>query len=202
MFQRREQLSLLRKVGQIFWPRMGWRRTLAYFWHRLQRIPGTPSSIAAGFACGTAIAMTPFYGTHIPTAGLLAWAIRGNIFAAVLGAQLANPWTAAPLWFSAYYLGAWMASIDLSDHPPNFIAMFRSLTESTLALDGAIFREKVWPIFWPMIVGSIPMTIVTGVVSYFALLPVLKTVQERRITRRTRKGGAPHVTLPPAGADV
>ena len=28
---------------------MGWRRTLSYYWHRLQRIPGTASSIAAGF---------------------------------------------------------------------------------------------------------------------------------------------------------
>ena len=201
MFQRREQLSFLHKLGQLFWPRMGWRRTLSYFWHRLQRIPGTPSSIAAGFACGTAIAMTPFYGTHIVTAGLLAWAIRGNIFAAVLGAQLANPWTAPPLWFGAYYLGAWLSGLNLSDHPPNFIAMFKGLTESTLNMDGAMFRDRVWPIFWPMLVGSIPMSIVTGVISYFALLPVLKTVQERRVTRRTRKDVG-HVPLPPAGADV
>ena len=201
MFQRREQLSLLSKAGQIFWPRMGWRRTLSYFWHRLQRIPGTPSSIAAGFACGAAISMTPFYGTHIVTAGLLAWAIRGNIFAAVLGAQLANPWTAPPLWFGAYYMGAWMAGLDLADHPPNFIAMFKGLTESTLNLDGAMFRNRVWPIFWPMVVGSIPMGIVAGVVSYFALLPVLKTVQERRLARRTRKR-EDTVPMPPAGVDV
>src|SRR5262245_35098476 len=108
MFRRREELSLLHKIGQWVWPRMGWRRTLAYFWHRLQRIPGTPASIAAGFACGAAVAMTPFYGTHIITGSLLAWALRGNIIAAVFGAQVANPWTAAPLWFGAYYIGALM----------------------------------------------------------------------------------------------
>jgi len=201
MFQRRTKQSFLTKVGQVLWPRMGWRRTLAYFWHRLQRIPGTPSSIAAGFACGVGIAMTPFYGTHIVTAGLMAWAIRGNIFAAVLGAQAANPWTAPPLWFAAYYLGTWMMGIDSHDHPPNFIAMFKGLTEATLNLNMEMFRRTVWPIFWPMIVGSVPMGIVAGMASYFAMLPVLKTVHLRRVTRRESKR-VPHVDLPPAGVDV
>ncbi len=181
---------------------MGWRRTIAYFWHRLQRIPGTPSSIAAGFACGVSIAMTPFYGTHIVTAGLMAWAIRGNILAAVLGAQAANPWTAPPLWFAAYYLGAWMMGINVNDHPPNFIAMFKGLTEATLNLNTEMFHKRVWPIFWPMLVGSFPMAIVAGLGSYFALLPVLKGVHLRRIARRERKRPGPHIVLPPAGADV
>jgi uncharacterized protein len=202
MFQRRVKQSFLKKVGQVLWPRMGWRRTLAYFWHRLQRIPGAPSSIAAGFACGVSVAMTPFYGMHIVTAGLMAWAIRGNVFAAVLGAQAANPWTAAPLWFAAYYLGAWMIGINVNDQPPNFISMFKGLTEATLNLNFDIFRKSVWPIFWPMVLGSLPMGIIAGVVSYFALLPVLKKVQLRRITRWQSKQAGLHVALPPEGADV
>jgi len=201
MFQRRDQLSLRSKVGQLIWPRMGWKRTAIYFWHRLQRIPGTPSSIAAGFAIGTAISMTPFYGMHIVTAGVVAWALRANIFASVLGSQLANPWTAPPLWFGAYYLGGWMMGMDVADHPPNFISVFQGLTQSVLNLDTEMFLARVWPIFWPMILGSIPMVIVTGVVSYFAILPVIKTVQLKRIERR-HKGRTPHIELPPAGADV
>ncbi len=202
MFQRRNKLSVPDKLRQMFWPRMGWRRTATYLWHRLQRIPGTPSSIAAGFAIGVAIAMTPFYGTHIVTAGLIAWALRGNIFAAVLGAQAANPWTAPPLWFGAYYLGAWMMGINLKGHPPNFIQMFKGLTEAVLNLNGHMFMDRVWPIFWPMLVGSIPMAFVAGLVSYFALLPVLRTVQLRRILRRQHKTMAEHNAVPPAGADV
>lgn len=163
---------------------MGWRRTLAYFWHRLQRIPGTPSSIAAGFAVGCGIAMTPFYGMHIVTAALVAWAIRGNIFASVLGSQLANPWTAPPLWYGAYYVGAWMNGIDTTGHPPNFVAMFKGLTESVMNVDVHMFAERVWPVFSPMVIGSIPLGIAVGVVSYFAILPFLKTVQERRAHRR------------------
>jgi len=201
MFQRRQKHSLLTKVGQFIWPRMGWRRTLSYFWHRLQRIPGTPSSIAAGFAVGVGIAMTPFYGAHVVTAGLVAWAIRGNILASLLGAQAANPWTAPPLWFAAYYLGNWMMGIDTTDHPPNFIPMFKGLTEAILNLNMDVFLATVWPIFWPMVVGSIPMSLAAGIVAYFTLLPVLKTVQHRRVMRLQRNSGH-HIDLPPAGADV
>ena len=201
MFQRRQKLPLLSKVGSWLWPRMGWRRTLSYYRHRLQRIPGTPSSIAAGFACGASIAMTPFCGTHMVTAGLLAWALRGNVFASLVGAQVANPWTAPPLWFAAYYLGIWMLGSDIAGHAPNFIEMFRGLTDSICTTDMDMFRERVWPIFWPMLVGSVPMVVVVGIASYFTLLPVLKTVQQRRFLRLQRKA-PPRAVFPPAGADV
>lgn len=180
---------------------MGWRRTVVYFWHRLQRIPGTPSSIAAGFAVGAAIAMTPLYGTHIVTAGLIAWALRGNIFAAVLGAQVANPWTAPPLWYGSYYVGTMISGLG-THRPPNFIRMFKGLTESTLQLNWDMFVREVWPVFWPMLVGSVPMGIVAGLTSYFALVPVLERVHKRRVERRLEKTHPPGVTMPPAGTDV
>ena len=131
--------------------------------------------------------MTPFYGTHMVTAGLLAWALRGNVFASLVGAQVANPWTAPPLWFAAYYLGIWMLGSDIAGHAPNFIEMFRGLTDSICTTDMDMFRERVWPIFWPMLVGSVPMVVVVGIASYFTLLPVLKTVQQRRFLRLQRK---------------
>lgn len=202
MFRRREKLSIPAVIWQWLWPRMGWRRTIVYFWHRLQRIPGTPSSIAAGFACGAAISMTPFYGTHMVVGGMMAWALRANIVAAMLGAQISNPWTAAPLWFGAYYLGAWMLGLNLSEHPPNFVEMFKWLTEATLQLDLDMFTERVWPIFWPMVVGSVPMAVAAGSVSYFVMTPVLRTVQAQRRARVARKRDLAHATIPPAGADV
>ncbi|MBY0509337.1 MAG: DUF2062 domain-containing protein [Rhodospirillaceae bacterium] len=202
MFKRREKLPLRIQVGRWLWPRMGWRRLVVYYWHRLQRIPGTPASIAAGFACGVGISMTPFYGTHVVTAALMAWAIRGSIVAAVIGAQAANPWTAAPLWFAAYYLGAFLLGMNLADNPPNFIQMFKWLTEAMLQVDMDMFMTHVWPIFWPMIVGSIPMAVVAGLVSYFALTPILTGVHERRIARRRHNRELAHADIPPAGADV
>jgi uncharacterized protein (DUF2062 family) len=80
--------------------------------------------------------------------------------------------------------------------------MFKWLTEAMLQVDMDMFMTHVWPIFWPMIVGSIPMAIVAGLVSYFALTPILTGVQERRIARRRHKRELAHAAIPPAGADV
>ncbi len=162
---------------------MGYRRAVTYLWHRLQRIPGTSSSIAAGFACGVGTAMTPFYGTHILTGMVLAVAIRGSAIAAVIGAQVANPWTAPPLWFAAYYVGAWLLGHDVRSEPPNFVHMFKGLTEAILQLDGKLFFESVWPVFGPMTLGSLPLGVVAGVAAYFILEPIIARVQHNRFLK-------------------
>jgi uncharacterized protein (DUF2062 family) len=195
MFQRRTKRSFIGKVRGFFWPHMGWKRAGIYYWHRLQRIPGTSSSIAAGFAIGVGMAFSPFYGTHIVTAALIALAIRGSAFAAAIGAQLANPWTAPPMWFAVYYAGAWMLGRDVAAEPPNFVKMFKDLTEATLELDWRLFVDSVWSVFWPMTLGAIPLGILTGTAAYFILEPIIARVQHRRLVKlRTRRAAqhSPH----------
>jgi uncharacterized protein (DUF2062 family) len=191
MFQRRVQWTALRKAREVIWPSMGYRRAIVYLWHRLQRIPGTSASIAAGFACGVGAAMTPFYGTHIVTAMVLALAIRGSVLAAAIGAQVANPWTAPFLWYAVYYIGAWFIGIETHSHPPNFVHMFKGLTESLLQLDGKLFFDSVWPVFWPMTLGSLPLGLVTGVGSYFILEPIIARLRHERTERIKGTGAKP-----------
>jgi len=183
MFLRREKLSPLTKVTRMFWPSMGWRRAIKYYWHRLHRIPGTPSFIAIGFACGAGMAMTPFYGTHMIFGAALAWVFGGSMLAAVIGAHVANPWTAPALWYGAYYLGEIMLGHGVKHNAPNFVRMFRNLTGAILNLDGRIFVERVWPTLWPMTLGSIPMAILTWIISYFVLESVVSVVHARRSER-------------------
>lgn len=183
LFLRRDKLPFLSKVRGALWPHMGWRRALSYFWHRLHRIPGTPSFIATGFAIGAGLAMTPFYGTHMVVGAALAWALGGSMLAALIGAHLANPWTAPALWFGAYYLGELMLEGRIDVKAPNFIQVFKDLTESMLSLDGGLFMQGVWPVLWPMTVGSIPMAIVAGIASYFILKSVVSVVHAKRAAR-------------------
>jgi uncharacterized protein (DUF2062 family) len=183
MFLRREKIPVLSKLARAVWPRMGWRRTLRYYWHRLHRIPGTPSFIAIGFAWGAAIAMTPFYGTHMIMAAAIAWVTGGSMLAAIIGCHLANPWTAPALWYCAYYLGELILGGRIVHQAPHFVRMFRNLTESILNLDGAMFMDRVWPVLWPMIVGSLPMALVTWVAAYFIMRSVVSVVHARRADR-------------------
>src|SRR6185312_1682365 len=183
MFLRREKPSLLSKITGLFWPKMGWRRAIIYYWHRLHRIPGTPSFIAIGFACGAAMAMTPFYGTHMVLGAAIAWVFGGSMLAAVIGAHVANPWTAPALWYGAYYLGQVMLGHGWKHNAPNFVRMFRNLTSAVLNLDGHQFMERVWPTLWPMALGSIPMAILTWIIAYFVLESVIGVVHAKRAQR-------------------
>ncbi len=84
---------------------MGWRRMGVYLVKRLTRLPGTPHSIAAGFACGTAISFTPFMGLHTVLSVLLSFLVRGNYLAAMAGTLVGNPWTFPFIWVASAKLG-------------------------------------------------------------------------------------------------
>ena len=84
MFRRRQKPTLLRRVREFFWPSIGFRRSTRYLAHRVARMPGTPSSIALGFACGVGVVFTPFVGLHLIIALVLAWIVRASPLAAAI----------------------------------------------------------------------------------------------------------------------
>jgi uncharacterized protein (DUF2062 family) len=188
MFRRRSPPSLSRRLRNLVWPTMGLRRTTHYFWRRLQRIPASPPEVASGFAIGVAMAMSPIVGTHMITAMALSWFLGANLLAAVIGTLVINPWTAPPVWFATYYVGRLMEGLPVlgrANEPP-FISMFKALTESALQLDGALFARHVWPVLKPMLLGSIPLGLVTGFAIYAVLLPLLNAMHARRAHRRSQ----------------
>jgi uncharacterized protein (DUF2062 family) len=181
MFDRRVTRSALAKLRQVVWPSMGWQRAAAYYWHRLQRVPGTPESIVAGFACGAAASMMPLMGLHFVLAALFALAVRGSVIASAFGTVVGNPWTFPFIWLGAYKLGTAVlgAEDELVGERP-FRTMFAGLTQSIRTLDGTKFVESVWPIWWPMMVGSIPLAIAAGVLTYWLLVPPARAAHRRR----------------------
>jgi uncharacterized protein len=189
MFRRRARPSAIKIVQVFLWPRTGWRRAGEYLWHRLHRLPGTPHSIAAGFACGAAMSVTPLLGVHIFIAGALAWLIGGNVVASAFGTILGNPWTFPVIWLTTYYLGSVMVGngIPSGEDALNFTDMFSGLIRSMIEADGALFMERVWPVWWPMIVGSIPSALFTGTVVYFVFYRLVEVYQRRREARRIAK---------------
>ena len=91
VFKRRDPKPFLRAVVEFFWPRGGWKRAANYVKHRLRRLPDPPERIARGIWAGVFTTFTPFYGLHFLFAGLLAFAMRGNIFAAMLATFFWQP---------------------------------------------------------------------------------------------------------------
>ena len=188
MFRRSQQLSLGRKVLGFFWPAMGWRRSVKYTLHRLARLPGTPYSIAGGFACGAAISFTPFVGLHFVISAIVAWAIRANILASAIGTAVGNPWTFPFIWAWLYQTGTWIVTGGERQQiaAPDFVEIFGHIMEAFLGFDGQYLIETAAPIFWPMLVSSIPTGFAVWWVFYLPLKYIVQGYQDRRINKQAK----------------
>jgi len=189
MFQRREKPRLHHRARDFLWPSLGWKRSTAYLFHRVARLPGSSYSIAAGFACGAAISFTPFVGLHFIFGGLCAWAMRANIIASAIGTAVGNPWTFPFIWAWIYNLGLWMGAggqevgVDTLD----FSAIFSASMDALLDFDLVFLMDTAGPVLWPMFIGGLPSFAAVWVIFYFPLRPLIEAYQQRRKERRMKK---------------
>ena len=191
MFKRRDRRPLWKALLQALWPRGGWGRAARYVQHRLHRLPDPPEKIARGIFAGVFTTFTPFYGLHFFIAAGLAWIMRGNIVAALLGTFFGNPLTYVPIGVVAMKTGHWMLGLG---HPEGvhrsigrkFVEAGRDLTDNFYA----IFTDKTanwqdlsifyYEVFWPYLVGGIVPGIVTALICYYVSVPVIRVYQKRR----------------------
>jgi hypothetical protein len=67
-----------------------------------------PGHISAGFAVGVFISFTPFFGLHTPLAIALAFILRLNKVACIIGAWVNTPFTMVPMLVISYNLGGFL----------------------------------------------------------------------------------------------
>lgn len=201
VFGRRIKPGLIERLRRTVLPPGGWRRALRYLWHRIARLPGSPTSIAVGFASGAAVSILPTVGFHFVLGALLAWALRGNLIASAIGTLLGNPWTFPVVWVGTYELGAML--LGQPDHADSihFASFFAMLWETALALDWHTLVRRILPIWGPMMVGSLPVALVTWLVTYALVRRAVTAAQHARHHRRTSRLGRPPSLPGPGGAD-
>jgi uncharacterized protein (DUF2062 family) len=156
---------------------MGWRRAGTYFLHRIRRLPGSPHTIAAGFACGAAVSFTPFIGLHFVLAALLAWIIGANVIASAFGTAVGNPWTFPIIWVGIYRLGimilGWEDGAGLSES----VSM------------AYIFDHPV-AVLLPMTVGGVATGAVAWLASYWGALAIVAEYRQLKRARAARRAAA------------
>lgn len=189
MFRRRLKKPIYKSICDFCWPAMGWRRTGNYWAHRVSRLPGSTYSIAAGFACGAAVSFTPFVGLHFILGAIWAWGMRANIIASAIGTAVGNPWTFPFIWVWIYNVGVWMgfAGGDHGEEALDFAALFGHMIESALKFDLAYLGKVAWPIFGPMLVGSVPTIIITWILFYYGIKYIITAYRKSRINRIVAK---------------
>lgn len=71
-------------------------------------LDGHPGHIAAGFALGVFISITPLFGLHTPLAIAAAFIFRLNKVATITGAWVNTPFTVLPVLMGSYRLGEFL----------------------------------------------------------------------------------------------
>jgi uncharacterized protein len=197
VFRRRKPLPTLRWLQGLLWPRTGWRRFFVYYLKRLTRLSGTPHNIAAGVACGAAISFTPFVGLHIVLGALLALIVRGNLLAVVAGTLIGNPWTFPFMWVASYEVGKYLLGGHAGSGQPvpwSFTDVAGYVAEAARQAMAAgpwatvkRLAAELRGVAWPMVVGSVPLGIATGLLIYFPLARAIGFYQLARQKRREKR---------------
>lgn len=154
MFRRRHSQSRWQKLQAFIWPRKGFSRVFNYLLQRILRMPGSAYSLAAGVACGASVSFTPFIGFHLFLALMLAYVIRANMLATLIGTAVGNPWT-FPLIFVLIerigtsvlgYLGVEQLSGLTAGAGPVTGDVFSLIMR--MAVGGALLSVIIWPLFF------------------------------------------------------
>ena len=210
MFKRRKPRSYSQLATQMIYPRGGWRRASQYVMHRIRRLPDQPQRIARGFAAGIFVSFTPLFGFHFMTAALVAWAIRGNIVAALLGTFVGNPLTFPFIAVLSVSLGRWILGVEGKLLPHRIFEEFarasRELWNNLLApFSDSTVHWQNFDYFWhnyflPYVVGGIGPGLIASVIGYYLTLPVIRAYHKRR-ARKMAARNARAQGVPPAAVD-
>lgn len=112
--------------------------------------------MAGGFAIGGFVAMMPIVPFQTVFAILLAILLRQSKLAAVIGTQLANPFTLPLIYFLDYQIGKW-----LLDAPP--ISIGKELFSLISLIDLG------WKVALSMVLGGLILGILISVSFFFIL---------------------------------
>jgi uncharacterized protein (DUF2062 family) len=196
VFKRRTPRTYFEFVTESFYPKGGWRRATRYVAYRLRRLPDPAHKISRGIAAGVFVSFTPLFGFHFVAAAAIAWALRGNLVASLLGTFFGNPLTfpliaAVSMELGSYLLGQQGYPLHLvlsafqdagEDLWWNMIAIF---TDRTAHWDGlGRFFDRV---FLPYLVGGLLPGFGCAIASYLLANPLIAAYQKARVARMKKR---------------
>ncbi len=196
MFKRKPR-TWGRTALEFLYPRGGWWRAALYVVHRIRRLPDPAHRISRGIGAGVFVCFTPFFGLHFVLATAVAWAIRGNILAALLATFFGNPLTFPLIAELSLGIGNWILGAPGGMHLPQIVEAFSRAMGDVVRNLGALFTpaEADWGgilRFWrevllPYFLGGLGPGMLTGVAAYFATTPVITTYQRARVKRLRKR---------------
>jgi len=140
----------------------------------------SPERIAAAWALGLGLGLSPLLGLHTLVALLLALALRLNKVDVLLGTLIVNPWTITFYFPTAVLVGRWITGVRV----PRF-----TIPRPEEVLHAAMWRDRApWlrSLLLTWGVGALVLALVGGVVTYF-LISRLIAHHRRRLALRSEE---------------
>lgn len=186
LFARRTPPSTWESLRTWAWPRTSWSRSLSYFVKRLKRMRATPHQVALGCAAGVFASITPLLGTQMVLAAALAFLIRANIPAALIGTFFGNPLSWPLIWGGTYVVGSAMLGVDNGLTLAGLEYYLRQFVEAVATWSPEVIEHAavlIWPVLKPMLAGSLPLGLAAAALIYYLLRPLIAAYQGNRDAR-------------------
>jgi uncharacterized protein (DUF2062 family) len=146
---------------------MIFKKRFRNFYERFISLQGEPAQIAAGFAIGVFVGVTPTIPFHTAIIILIALLFRHNITAAYLGSWfISNPLTIPLFYLSQYELGRFLLGMERCRF---------ELTDYSLGTIAALG----WKILLPLLTGGILMAPFFSVPAYFVTRRLITSMRAR-----------------------
>lgn len=155
------------------WRRWSFFRQFKLNLIRLIRIKATPDSIARGMALGLFVGMTPTFGVQMFIALFLAFLLRQNKIAALIGVWNTNPLTAPFIYGLEYEVGRVLMGMPHA-------SLQISFTFETM-------KQLGWEVLAPLGLGSLILGIPVAAIGYALTLHFIPVLKEWRIPRWPRR---------------
>jgi uncharacterized protein (DUF2062 family) len=173
-------------------------RLLWRWWYRLIVLRSSPHRIAAGFALGVFIGLTPTFGLQMLMAGVLATMLRVNPIAALVSVHVTNWVTFIPIYAFNYEVGHLIVGGQMEMD----FAQVRGLSAGEAAKVMMAGSMRFLSILW---LGSVVVGLPSSALSYALMRRLIRISHDWRARRRVRRLAkrihrvAPETTEEPAG---
>lgn len=148
---------------------------------RVLHTADSPRRTAGAFALGVFVGVSPFFGLHTLIALLLAFLLRLNRVAVLLGTLVLNPWTILPIYAAGTSLGFWV--LRRNGEIQHLALPSGPVGPSTL-MDTV---SRLGPVLAPFILGNVLLAAAAGAATYPVALRVIARFRRARAARRARR---------------
>lgn len=121
-------------------------------------VKDSPRRVAASFAIGVFLGMSPLLGLHTILGIAAAYAFRLNKFVTLVGVFITNPWTIVPIYTFATWFGAKLLGVK---------QLIPDIDWSHLDYTKLIVEME--HLLWPFVVGTTLVGLLSAIAGYFII---------------------------------